>query len=306
MSAQQSHSRAPADFHCLRLRAADPLSAELAVADAFAAGASGALEVEEEEGEALTFDVYASADRVDAVRRAIAARGVDLLSVSPVPDRDWSEAWKQDLAPIEVSPRLVVRPSFAEATREPGRCVLEIDPGQAFGTGAHESTRLALEGVDAIAGELGGGDVLLDVGTGTGVLALAALGLGCGRAVGFDLDPLAGREAGANARRNGLAGRLDVFVGGIEALAPAARFRAVVANLLLGEMCPLLGAMAHHLAPDGRLVLSGLLEEQAPEVESRAAPLGLRTLRALRRRDASGVLWTARIMTRGPAPSSRP
>jgi ribosomal protein L11 methyltransferase len=220
-----------------------------------------------------------------------------VLSVSPVVSRDWSEAWKRDLGPIVVSPRLVVRPSFASHAALPEQRVLVIDPGQAFGTGAHESTRLALEAIDALAEERLGAS-LLDVGTGSGVLALAGLALGCAEAVGFDLDPLAGQAARENARHNRLDAHLGLFVGGLAALAPGRRFDWIAANLLLSELRPLLAPMAAHLAGDGVLVLSGLLAEQAPEVRERAAALGFREEQTLRRADASGAMWVALVMCR--------
>ena len=184
----------------------DPGRAEWALAEAFAAGATGVEELVEGGRDHLRRLRSRGCAR-DPVRGAVEGTGAQVLDVSPVPAQDWSEAWKRDLAPIVVSPRLVVRPSFASVEARAGQRVLELDPGQAFGTGAHESTRLALEGIDRLADALDARRVLLDVGTGTGVLALAALALGCGRAVALDLDPLAGQAARENAQRNGLGRR---------------------------------------------------------------------------------------------------
>src|SRR5207249_3755458 len=119
---------------------------------------------------------------------------------------------------IEVSERLRIRASFEPSPPRAGQRDLVIDPGQAFGTGGHESTRLALAWIDDLRGELGAPPGILDVGTGTGVLALAALALGARRAVACDVDPLAAAAARANARANGLAAQLDVFAGSPEAL----------------------------------------------------------------------------------------
>lgn len=302
MSASRSAAR---PFQCIRVPADEARRerAEWAAAEAFAAGATG---VEEcvEDGR-VTFAIYAPEPAVEPVRAALALAGVEVLSVSPVASQDWSEAWKEDLEAILVSPRLAVRPSCVALPEEPGRRVLEIDPGQAFGTGAHESTRLALEGVDALAGTLGETDVLLDVGTGTGVLALAALALGCGRALGLDLDPLAAQACRENAERNGLAERLPVFVGGVEALHPQRRFAAIAANLLWSELAPVLPAIAQLLVPDGHAVFSGLLESQAPELVAAAGSHGLREERRLRRVDASDVTWVALVMIRETAAPRR-
>ena len=204
-------------------------AAERVVAEAYAAGAQGC--EEREEAGLLTFLLYAPAASADAVWRAAdAAAGAEVEVAAPraLPPVDWSEAWKAELAPIVVSARLAVRPSFAAFDAAPGQRVLVVDPGQAFGTGAHESTRLALELVALRAPDLGPRARILDVGTGSGVLALAALALAPSdaRALAFDLDPLAAPEARHNAARNGLAARLALWTGGAQSLAPGARLRA--------------------------------------------------------------------------------
>ena len=212
---------------------------------------------------------------------------------SELADADWSEAWKEQLTAIEISSQLVVRPSFVSFRRRPGQHELVIDPGQAFGTGSHESTRLALEWVDALARDLAPDAQVLDVGCGTGVLALAALRLAPVRAVALDLDPLAAEATRENASRNALARRLRCFTGGVSALRPALRFELVVANLLRRELAPLLPDLATRLAPRGRLVLSGLLETERADVAAHAGRLGL-VLRAEKTRsDAGDVTWLA-------------
>jgi len=225
---------------------------------------------------------------------------------APVPSVDWSERWKRDLAPVAVSPRLRVRPSFVHVAPAPGQRELVIDPGQAFGTGGHESTRLALEWLDVLAASRPPASRVLDVGTGTGVLALAALCLAPGRAVACDVDPQAARAARAAAARNGLADRMQVYAGGIEALALDVRFGLVVANLLRSELTPLLPALARAAAPDARIVLSGLLAGECADVTAAAARVGLRALGVRHRRDASGVLWAALLMTTAPASRRSP
>ena len=298
----KSSEHQAASFVEIELRGADPVAAERAVAEAYAAGAVGLEERADADGIILV--LYAPTARAERVREAVAAQGVAVAAASALPEVNWSERWKQDAKVVLVSPRLMIRPSFDRTAGAPGQCVLEIDPAQAFGTGSHESTRLALDCIDTIAGELSPAQSLLDVGTGTGVLALAALSLGCGRAIGLDHDPLAGAEARRNALRNGFADRLHVFVGELAALAPGVGFEWVVANLLLSELWPLLGAIAAQMRPGGHAIFSGLLEEQAAVVGAEAAGHGL-TLRAMRRRvDASGVGWASLIMRRASAPAS--
>jgi ribosomal protein L11 methyltransferase len=290
--------RSRAAFVRLELRAEGAALAERAAAEAYAAGALG-LE-EREEGASILLLVYAREEAAPELARALAQ--VPGLAVGPaqaLPDRDWSEAWKAGLEAVDVSPRLRVRPSFVTLPPAPGQAELVIDPGQAFGTGGHASTRLALEWVDALAPALASapGARVLDVGCGTGVLALAALRLGAPRAVAFDVDPLAAAAARANARSNGLAARLEVFTGPLGALADV-RFELVLANLLRSELLPLAADLAARTAPRGQLVLSGLLEAERDAVVASFAPRGLHPRGERSRGDAAGDVWLALLMAR--------
>jgi ribosomal protein L11 methyltransferase len=291
----------------IALRARDRESAELALAEAYAAGAVGC--EEREDGDGFTWLLYAPRAVADAVRAAAlraAGAGVAVDPPRALPDTDWSEAWKAELAPIEISPRLAVRPSFTPFAPRPGQQVLVVDPGQAFGTGAHESTRLALEWVAERAPALPAGARVLDVGTGSGVLALAALALSAGVAFAFDLDALAAPEARANAQRNGLAGRLRAWTGPLESLSQEARFALIAANLLRRELEPILAGLAAQLCEGGELALSGLLAEEREGVEAKARAAGLEPAGIRERSDASGARWIALLMRRPPARSSRP
>lgn len=277
----------------LRLRDTD--LAERAAAEAFEAGATG---LEEREDGALSI-IYAPAAAAEAVREALLAvcgGAAALGPVEAVDATDWSEAWKAGLAATVVSPRLVIRPSFVEAVPGAG-AELVIDPGQAFGTGGHASTRLALEWIDAIAPGLKSGARVLDVGTGTGVLALAALCLADVRAVGFDLDRDATSAARENAAVNGLVARLALFTGPLDALAPGA-FELVVANLLRRELAPLAAGLAARLRPGGRLVVSGLLASEGTEVRGLLAAVGLREAAPPRSMESSGERWLSLLMRR--------
>lgn len=292
-----SSSRQSAGFVSFSVQAESRQAAEAALADAFEAGASGAEERDGADGSAPTWLLYAPAATAPAVGRALAAHAPAVRAAAPalVPEEDWSERWKRGLRAIEVSPRLRVRPSFVAAAA--GRAEIAIDPGQAFGTGAHASTRLALECIDALAPDLSSGARVLDVGCGSGVLALAALRLGAARAVGLDLDPLAVAAARENAAANALGARLHLLLGPIDALGGAA-FELVVANLLRSEMLPLLPAIAARTRSSGQVVLSGLLEEEAPALLEACARVGLRRRAERGRSDASGGRWRALVMRR--------
>lgn len=271
---------------CVHARATPEL-AERVTAEVWAAGASGL----EERPDGLI--VYAPAERAAAVRRAaVACLGEAAVSAAlAVPAADWPETWKQGLRPVVVSPRLVVRPPFAAHALAPGQREVVIEPRQAFGTGAHASTALALEALDAVLAARPA-ERALDVGCGSGVLALAALQLGARRAVACDLDPLAARETLDNARRNGLAGRIAVFTGSLAALG-ARGFELGLANLIRSELVPLLGALVASVRPGAALVLSGLLASERTAMEGSLAALGARVVAARERRDERGDEWLA-------------
>jgi len=269
----------------------DTAGGEWAAAEAFEAGAAGSEERDDPEGKRIL--LYVPTERLDAVRHAVtglSVPGLAVLGEAPVPDRDWSEAWKAGLRSLEISPRLRVRPSFVDAAPlAAGQSELVIDPAQAFGTGAHESTRLALDCLAALA-PLPPSTRVLDVGAGTGVLALAALRLGAERAVAFDLDPLAAEATRSNAVLNGLGERVASFTGSIEALRRTP-FELVVANLLKRELLPLLPEIAPRIAEGGTAIFSGLLASERGEMECALQACGLAIRSEHTRTDASGTSW---------------
>ena len=273
---------------------------ERAAAEAFEAGALG---IEEREGAPPALWIYALAEGAARVCDALRALpGLALGAPEPVAERAWSEAWKEGLEPIVISERLLVRPSFRRApVGFRGRQIV-IDPGQAFGTGGHASTRLALEAIDALPAESLTGVRVLDVGCGSGVLALAALALGAGAALGCDLDPLATAAAREAAAANGLGGRLALVTGSLDALGRRAErsFGLLVANLLRRELEPLLPGIPRLLAPGARVVLSGLLASERAGVERALAAGHVEVLAARHATDPGGDAWIALL---GRAPS---
>lgn len=290
----------PESFLSLTVRAASTDLAERVVAEAWDAGVSGVQELAVDGSGAIDLILYVSAERCEELTRAmaeLASEGVVVGNPSAIEDVAWSEAWKDGLEAVVVSPNLVVRPSFVDFVPAPGQREIVLDPGQAFGTGGHASTRLALGWVDRLAPQLGGARRVLDAGTGSGVLAMAALARGAASAVGFDLDRVAVTEAQHWSRHNGFAGRLALFAGPIEALAECA-FELVVANLLKSEVLPIGRALVQRLAPDGALVLSGLLAVERAEVEDAFGAWGLRGEAVLEEVDASGVTWISLCCTR--------
>ena len=247
------------------------------VADAVAnflveAGASGVLTEANGARTRLEAPVPAAAEAqvVAAVERyltslgeiAPAARGATLATV-PVPAVDWEALWRQHHRPVAVGRRLLVAPPW-DVPRPAGREVLVIEPGMAFGTGQHATTRACLEAIEA-AVETGQVRSALDVGTGSGVLALALARLGVERVVALDTDPAGVPLARATLARNGAA-RVALLAGPLAAV--RGRFDLVVANLLADAIVAEAGALARAVGPRGRLVVSGLVAEQLPAVRA--------------------------------------
>ena len=208
-------------------------------------------------------------------------------------DEDWSLSWKQHWQADPVGQRLLILPAWLDCPEEhAGRLVIRIDPGCAFGTGSHPSTRLCLEALEELAERpqgLGGLRVA-DLGCGSGLLALAALRLGAASAVASDTDPLAVRASNDNAALNGLA--LPVAAGSVEALQELLQGRP--ADLLLCNiLAPVIEALAPGfeaiLAADGVGLLSGLLVDQAPGLGRSLEACGWRW-RLLARQDPWGLV----------------
>ncbi|WP_016854541.1 50S ribosomal protein L11 methyltransferase [Halomonas smyrnensis] len=189
-------------------------------------------------------------------------------------DRDWERAWMDDFAPLQMGQKLWIVPSWHEAP-DPQAVNLHLDPGLAFGTGTHPTTALCLSWLDglAVAGELDGREVL-DVGCGSGILAIAALKLGASSARGTDIDPQALAASRDNAERNGVE-EDDFSLHYPEQLDATARFPVVIANILAGPLVELSGEIAGRVTPGGRLALSGILEAQADEVREAYEARGL-------------------------------
>lgn len=211
-----------------------------------------------------------------ACAAAIARWPSATMSVSPLAD-GWRERWKQYFKPLAASPRFVVAPPWESAAAPDGGHVLVIEPAMAFGTAQHETTALCLERVDALYAELGAERLasVLDVGTGTGILAIAASLLGAKKALGVDNDPNAVLAARDNLRLNpGLAGR-DLTMEGTPVGEVSETFDLVIANILTPTLILLKRDIAARVAPHGLLMLSGILAEQALDIVSAFEAEGL-------------------------------
>jgi ribosomal protein L11 methyltransferase len=206
--------------------------------------------------------------------QAFGLRPIGELRTRVVEESDWADAWKAYFPVMRVGQRLVIRPTWRRHRARTGDIVLALDPGMAFGTGLHPTTRLCLAAVEALAdrGVLSGARVL-DVGCGSGILAIAALKLGARTAVGLDTDPIAIEATDANAGRNGLARRLRPRHGSLPSGEPA--FDVVLANLIAGILVPFAAALRDELRPGGSLLASGIFVDRAAEVARAFEAVGL-------------------------------
>lgn len=278
-------------YHRLRLRVPQHLeeSAEIVAAWAWERGTAGIEFQTGPGGESIlvaTFEAEKLPVKGDLRDLSALVPGVEVVDSGPVEEKDWLAAWREQAEPIELGSRLVVDPrewdlavpALAGTARGGGgaagapgadgeRFVLAIPARTAFGVGSHESTRLAYELLEAtpLAGKR-----VLDVGCGSGILAMAALLLGARAAVGFDFDPAAGLLAGQYARHNQLAPAF--YTGTVAALGTPAtdqeRFEVVVLNVLPHEIADELGEVIAQLAPGGDLLVSGVLATEGQAVRA--------------------------------------
>ena len=206
--------------------------------------------------------------------QAFGLRPIGDLQTRLVEETDWADAWKAYFPVLRVGRRIVIRPTWRRHRRRPDDVVLALDPGMAFGTGLHPTTRLCLAALEAVAdrGELAGTRVL-DVGCGSGILAIAAVKLGAASAFGVDTDPVAEEATLANARRNRLVRRVQAREGSLPS--DQDRFDVVLANLIAGVLVPLAGPLRDELRPGGILLASGIFHDREAAVVAAFEAAGL-------------------------------
>jgi ribosomal protein L11 methyltransferase len=210
--------------------------------------------------------------------QAFGLRPIGSLMTRIVHETDWASAWKAHFPVLRVGRRLVVRPTWRRHRAGPEDVVLALDPGMAFGTGLHPTTRLCLAALDDVAadGRIDGARVL-DVGCGSGILAIAAAKLGAGSVLGVDTDPIAVEATTANARRNRLARRITARVGSLPS--EHRRFDLVLANLIASLLVTLAGALREELRPGGVLLASGIFVDREPDVRAAFEAAGMEVVR---------------------------
>ena len=182
------------------------------------------------------------------------------LATNGVEQEDWQNAWKKYYHAMDIGKRLSIVPGWEEYQTD--RTVITMDPGMAFGTGTHETTSLCLEVLDE---RVKGGERMLDLGTGSGILAIAALKLGAAEAEGVDIDPMCVRTAGENAERNGVQDRLKVLVGDLSDKASGV-YNIITANIVAAAILSLAPHVPTLMAPDAVFIASGIIDTRKDEV----------------------------------------
>jgi ribosomal protein L11 methyltransferase len=218
-------------------------------------------------------DANAGADARTALATARIAAEV---SERRVAEEDWAEAWKEHFHVERFGRRIVVVPSWREYTPLPGDAVIRLDPGMAFGTGQHETTRMCLEALEEAVRPTAR---VLDVGCGSGILSLAAARLGASDVLAVDVDPDCVRVTRENAAKNGLAAVIRAEQGSVAAAwpfagPPDARFDVVVANIVARVIVELAGPLVRALQSGGTLIVSGVIAERESEVVAALAAAG--------------------------------
>ncbi len=208
----------------------------------------------------------------DFVAGLFAAAGdvesVPAIAVNLIPDEDWNKKWKSFFQPLKITDRIVIKPSWKNYHPLEGEIIVELDPGMAFGTGTHPSTSMCLKVIDELEGMLApqGSLRMLDVGTGSGILAIAAAKLGFTEVVGVDVDQVAVRVAQKNAEINGVTDKVAFSNTPLRML--EGQYPVVVANILPHVLIYLKDHLTPRLEAGGFLILSGILIEKAQEVKN--------------------------------------
>ncbi len=213
------------------------------------------------------------------------------MVVRELQEEDWANAWKRFYTVLHIGKRTVVKPSWLDYSPEPGEIVIELDPGMAFGTGLHPTTRLCLVALEDYATP---GMAMLDVGTGSGILSIAAAKLGAGRVQACDIDPIAVEATEKNVELNHVSHIVSVTEGSVSTAQRCANADVIMGNLLAEIVAELAPALSHHLARSGVLIASGILVQKAGLVESALRDAGLAVVETRPEED-----WLVMLARRG-------
>lgn len=217
-------------------------------------------------------------------------RPVSAPTFRPIFETDWTEAWKRRLNILHVGRCIVIQPSWLDYVPAPGEVIIQLDPGMAFGTGLHPTTQMCLEALEEL---LYPGAEVLDLGTGSGILAIAAAKLGAGRVLAVDNDPTAVKAARENVLANQVQGIVRVAGGSLANVAGS--YDTVVVNILARVIVEMVQqGLATHMHPDGVLIAAGIIADQEPEIIASLKQEKLAVMERLQRDE-----WVCLIARRG-------
>ena len=243
---------------------------------------------------------YIAPDNPD-LRRQIKEALWHLGQLYPIPEpsfrvlstEDWAEAWKAHYAVLHVGRQTVIVPQWLEYRAQPGEAIVTLDPGMAFGTGTHPTTRLCLTALEALATP---GMNVLDLGTGSGILAISAAKQGAASVLALDVDEIAVAAAKENVAANDVGSAVHVEAGSVEKA--SGPYDLILVNILAGVICELMGrGLAGLLKPGGTLVASGIIDCQEAQVREALSEQGLKIVNRLAEQD-----WLALITRSASAP----
>jgi len=214
------------------------------------------------------------------------------LTQRTIREEKWAQNWQENFKPVEIPPRLVIKPPWEKWPEKKGQIIIEIDPGMAFGTGTHPSTQMCLRVLQDLIPSRLYPPAILDVGTGSGILAIASRKLGAKKVVAIDIDRVAIACARKNAAANRVGGRIDFRSGSVNSLRRV--FDIAVANLLPQELLGLIPALSRRVASGGSLIASGFLGRQKKEIASALAKQGLEVQHSLTQKG-----WSCFLLAKG-------
>jgi ribosomal protein L11 methyltransferase len=236
---------------------------EILLAECISDGFAGYNETDDGENVKIAF-YYNSKDSAAEVRNSLLEK-YSVSEIQEIENRNWNEEWKKTVKPVKITDKIWVSPKWLEPTVSSGESWIKIEPQMAFGTGHHETTRIAAKLIEESAG-----GTLLDIGTGSGVLAFVAQIVGYKSVIGVEIDEDCRENLQKNLEDN--KGRSDIrfFIGGINKINKSAKFDTIVMNMIRSESVPLLEDICEILSPDGFLLWSGILLEEKEKVISEA------------------------------------
>jgi ribosomal protein L11 methyltransferase len=273
----------------------NPVVLEEISAGLFALGCEGIAETED--GFRLYFAAgewnTATENRVLRIlRKADPEFSRDRMHTVQIPARNWNEEWKKSFKPFRAAPGVIIQPDWESVEPAAGEQVITITPKMAFGTGHHETTRLMLR---LIPEYIATHDAVLDLGTGSGILAIYALRCGAGKVTGLDTDPEAIRNFQENCQLNGLADSADAIPGSLSDLPEGRQYDLILANIDKKTLLELAGQLAGYTHGQGFLLLSGILENDVREIRNAYEEAGWRFVKRVQEGEWAGVVLELRI-----------